>query len=156
MTKDKTEEIRKACIKANPEIVERKKVSRGKNYRETNSRYMKSEKGRLVHRRANIKYQQKPEVAYMKRMNQRIYDAVKRFIKTTTSDGTITRKSLEALYQKQKGLCAISGESLENGYHIDHVIPLSKEGEHTIKNVQLLLPRINLYKSNKLNYEYSK
>lgn len=129
---------------------------RSKNYKITNSKYMKSEKGQLVNRKANKKYQQKPEVAYMKRMNQRVYDAIKRFIKTTTSDGTITRKSIEALYQKQKGLCAISGGNLENGYHIDHIIPLSREGEHAIKNVHLLLPRINLYKSNKLNYEYSR
>ena len=133
----------------------RKKVSQGKNYRETNSKYMKSEKGRIVGRRANKKYQQKPEVAYMKRMNQRIYDAVKRFIKMTTSDSTINRKAIEDLYTKQQGLCAISGESLENGYHIDHIIPLSRGGKHSITNVQLLLPRINLYKSNKLDYEYA-
>jgi len=131
----------------------RKKLSRSK--RITNSRYMKSEKGRIVGRRANRKYQQKPEVAYMKRMNQRVYDVVKRFIKTTTSDGTINRKAIEDLYRKQQGLCAISGESLESGYHIDHIIPLSKGGEHSIKNVQLLLPHVNLYKSNKLDYEYS-
>ena len=38
----------------------------------------------------------------------------------------------------------------ENGLHLDHVIPLSKGGEHLPWNLQVLTAEENLIKSNKL------
>jgi 5-methylcytosine-specific restriction endonuclease McrA len=44
-------------------------------------------------------------------------------------------------------MCACGcGRSILSGYHIDHVIPVSRGGLHEIGNLQLLTPRCNLRK----------
>lgn len=48
----------------------------------------------------------------------------------------------------QKGLCFYCDGSLDN-YHIDHIIPLSKGGEHQLHNLVLSCPTCNLKKGNK-------
>ena len=58
--------------------------------------------------------------------------------------GTITR--LKAL---QRNKCACCRDSLDGGYHIDHIMPLAMGGEHTAENVQLLCQTCNLTKSAK-------
>ena len=39
------------------------------------------------------------------------------------------------------------------GYHVDHVIPLSKGGAHTIDNLQIVSPKYNLRKRNRVFQE---
>jgi 5-methylcytosine-specific restriction endonuclease McrA len=57
----------------------------------------------------------------------------------------ITKK----LYMKQEGRCACCGESLTDGYHLDHIMPIALGGTNTDDNVQLLTPRCNLQKGAK-------
>lgn len=61
----------------------------------------------------------------------------------------ITKEDILMLLIKQDWKCAISGEDLHNGFHIDHKIPLSKGGGHVIENIQLLSPKENLKKGAK-------
>lgn len=68
------------------------------------------------------------------------------------SDGTITPYSIEELYKKQQGKCALSSIDISSKYHIDHIKPISRGGRHTISNIQLLAPIVNLRKSNKLDF----
>lgn len=104
------------------------------------------EKNRLNYNKYQAEYMRKPEI----RAKHIVYNQNR--INKIISDGTITPKAIKSIYVKQNGKCAISGKSLEKGYHIDHIIPVSKKGRHTITNIQLLFPSINLRKSNKLNF----
>lgn len=75
----------------------------------------------------------------------REYKSLKRANGTRLPRGTV-KEMLEA----QKGLCiACHANLLESGYHVDHVIPVSKGGKHCAENVQLLCPTCNRQKSAK-------
>jgi len=56
------------------------------------------------------------------------------------------RKFCEVFYDTAKCLESITN----NKYHVDHIIPLSKGGEHLPWNLQVLTAEENLIKSNKL------
>lgn len=66
----------------------------------------------------------------------------------STDDGSVTLESVSILYEQQKGKCAHCKKPLSGGFHIDHVLPLSKDGAHTISNIQLLCEFCNLSKNN--------
>lgn len=50
----------------------------------------------------------------------------------------------------QNGCCMVCYESIIDGYHVDHVTPVSKEGSNFPENLQLLCARCNLSKNDKL------
>ena len=56
------------------------------------------------------------------------------------------------VYKRDKGLCQICGAKVpRRGYHVDHIIPISKGGdEWDQENMQLACPKCNLTKSDKL------
>lgn len=58
-------------------------------------------------------------------------------------------EEVQYLYWLAKDLEVISGEK----YHVDHIIPLSKGGEHRLHNLQILPAEVNLRKSDKIWHE---
>ena len=48
-------------------------------------------------------------------------------------------------------LCCICGQSLEFGFHADHIVPFSKGGPTIIRNGQALCPSCNLMKGSKID-----
>ena len=69
-----------------------------------------------------------------------------------SAEGSFTPEDITALLESQSGRCANTAcrKSLKrHGYHIDHVIPLSKGGSNWPTNLQLLCPTCNLKKSDK-------
>jgi len=60
------------------------------------------------------------------------------------------------LYKLQSYKCVYCKCSiLNNNYHIDHIMPLSKGGTNELSNIQLLCPDCNLKKNNKLPEEFA-
>lgn len=53
---------------------------------------------------------------------------------------------VQKLLELQKGKCACCAKPLKGMYHLDHIMPISRGGENTERNVQLLLPQCNLSK----------
>lgn len=67
-------------------------------------------------------------------------------------DGTITAKRLAVLFAKQDGKCSYCSQELVTNYHLDHIMPISKGGLHTLTNVQYLCQPCNNKKYNKVPY----
>jgi len=62
------------------------------------------------------------------------------------AEGTHTASDIASLMALQKGKCACCRASIKDGYHVDHIMPLSLEGSNDRHNLQLLCPTCNLQK----------
>lgn len=59
----------------------------------------------------------------------------------------------DIIYSFFMGTCGICGEQMDyNDFHVDHIIPLSKDGLHIYDNVQATHPLCNNKKYNKVDY----
>ena len=63
--------------------------------------------------------------------------------------GTLSKGIVERLLVLQNGKCACCRASLNNGYHLDHIMPLALGGQNSDNNVQLLTPTCNRRKGAK-------
>lgn len=63
-------------------------------------------------------------------------------------NGKISKSVLSTLLENMN--CGICGSPIDGKYHIDHIIPVSKGGEHVIENLQLTHPICNLRKGAKI------
>ena len=70
-------------------------------------------------------------------------------IKRKGALGTHTLDQIDNLFALQNGQCVSCRSDISNGYHKDHIIPLSKGGTNDIHNIQLLCPQCNQTKFNK-------
>lgn len=72
-----------------------------------------------------------------------------------TKDGTITKESLDYMYESQFHKCDYCGCDLDKtGKHLDHILPLVKGGIHTLSNVHWVCPKCNLSKNDKTEEEW--
>lgn len=80
-----------------------------------------------------------------------IKSAKRRALKLSTEDGTITKESLQQLRELQNNKCYYCECELnfeaKNEVHLDHHIPLSKGGIHSITNVKYTCKSCNVSKS---------
>lgn len=58
--------------------------------------------------------------------------------------------------KSQIKICYWCGVDCDNGYHVDHYVPLAKGGTHTIDNFVISCPSCNVRKNTKDPYEFAK
>jgi 5-methylcytosine-specific restriction endonuclease McrA len=52
------------------------------------------------------------------------------------------------LLESHKGFCGICHKPIRGDFHVDHIVPLSRGGEHSYANTQPAHPRCNMKKHN--------
>ncbi len=85
----------------------------------------------------------------------RVHDANKR-AKRKKAEGKHTLKDVLRIVERQNWKCANCAASVKNGYHVDHVMPLSRGGSNWPSNLQILCPPCNSRKNAKLPEEWAK
>jgi hypothetical protein len=62
----------------------------------------------------------------------------------------VEKVSRAVVYKRDGGRCHICGKKVpKKGWHLDHLIPLKRGGEHSYKNVAVACPKCNLSKGTK-------
>jgi hypothetical protein len=77
-----------------------------------------------------------PERVRVHKMNRRLREL----------GGQLSTDLAKRLYKLQRGKCACCGLPLDDGYHLDHILPLALGGTNTDDNIQLLRPKCNFEK----------
>lgn len=63
--------------------------------------------------------------------------------------GSHTQNDIAELLKLQRSRCVYCNKSLKSGYHIDHILPLSKGGSNAKSNLQLTCAKCNLTKGSR-------
>lgn len=130
--------------------------SRKKEYYQKNKEYIKAHvkeyrhnNPELMKERDRLKYENNKE-RYFEYARRR--DALKRGASQTEK---IPSNIKDILKEQQNDLCGICDNVVEENQvsHIDHIIPLSRGGSHTMDNLQYAHAGCNLSKGNKLPEE---
>ena len=63
-------------------------------------------------------------------------------------------EDVERMMVSQGGLCFWTGDSLADGFEVDHIVPLSRGGKHELGNLALCTASANRTKYNKMPDEF--
>lgn len=66
----------------------------------------------------------------------------------------LTEEQLRELWEKQQGLCALTGRVLDHKAELDHIVPKTRGGKDTYENSQWLDGPVNQAKRNLLDAEF--
>ena len=109
-----------------------------------------NEKNSDLKRDINARYREKNQsLINEKRRQKRIANPSEERVKAAKrrAPGNSLPKDIVAILLIKQGYkCACCEASLLDGYHLDHMMPISKGGLNTIDNVHLMAPKCNLQK----------
>lgn len=139
--RDKVLEASRAWRERNPE----KQKEHTKKWRANNAARVKATKAawRAANREVSKLQQMEwraanPEAARLQCLNRRA--------RMAAVGGALSKGIASRLLELQCGKCVCCRKSLDDGYHIDHIMPLALGGSNTDENVQLLCPSCNQQK----------
>lgn len=150
---------------------ERRKKSRAKNpeiWRQYNKKSNSGEKRKASKKiwknRNKEKLLQQERALYQKNKKKRNESAKKwksknvevcrthcrnRKARLKNAEGRHTKSDVDVLYAAQSGMCVVCHASLRDGYHVDHIVAISRGGSNWPSNLQLLCAPCNQSKSDK-------
>ena len=116
--------------------------------RKINKEYVKNNKESIK------KYKKKWSSGIDGKLSKKVSNHIRNSKIRITNDKTITKKSLENLLLKQNNKCKYCNIDLDFNtafeVHLDHVIPISKGGHHSINNIVFSCKSCNLKKHDKI------
>ena len=89
------------------------------------------------------------------RMAARTRVSRNRLAKKAGAFGKESRIARDLCYELQEGLCRSCNRPLTKGFHLDHIVPLSKRGSNLLMNFQCLCPFCNVSKKDKCPVEWA-
>ena len=121
--------------------------------------YQKHREKRLVSSRKWSKENPEEHKAAVRRWAQehpeRIRERLRQYqTKKRNRLGVVPENITEKMMLEQEGRCNHCSKSLKQGYHIDHIVPLSKGGMHDEYNLQLLCPHCNQVKHDSVDAKW--
>jgi 5-methylcytosine-specific restriction endonuclease McrA len=81
-------------------------------------------------------------------------DTLNRIARLKKAEGSYTPDDVARIYEQQKGCCAYCGKPVNDNYHVDHVIPISRGGTNYPENLAIACPFCNDSKGSKLLSEW--
>lgn len=70
------------------------------------------------------------------------------------AEGFHSPEDVDVLLASQNGVCAACRTNVHTGFHVDHIIPLSRGGSNWATNLQILCAKCNLSKGSKTMLEW--
>ena len=144
----------------NPEKVQAYQRENAKQIAEKNKRWRKFNKIHIaayneIWREDNREHTKEYAVQYRKEKPEikRLSES-KRRARLKGGKGHVSVEQIMELLAVQRGVCIYCGTLLKDGYEMDHIIPLSRKGDHYITNIQLLCSKCNRIKHAKTHEEY--
>ena len=135
--KERRLEVRKEYVKNNPD----KLAIQQKNW------YLKNKEKKLLNSSLYVKNN---------KLKHTLYNEKRRGVKNKTCDKSVTEIAILKMLKNQEEKCIYCKKNITDIFHIDHIIPLCRQGTHSIDNVQLLCPTCNYSKGDKNNEEFIK
>jgi 5-methylcytosine-specific restriction endonuclease McrA len=126
-------------------------AARKKAYREAHKAKMAArEKAFAAANKVKIAaYQKAYQKAYRVDNKERLADIQARR-RARKRRGMAEKISRAVVFERDAGICHICGKKVDpNRWHLEHIVPLSKGGEHSYRNVAVSHPECNLSKGTK-------
>jgi 5-methylcytosine-specific restriction endonuclease McrA len=109
--------------------------------KERDAKYYKKNAEKIKEKK-RIYRKENPEIISVARHR---YRALKR-----NASGSYNKEDIQFLFISQRGLCAMCREDIKKQkHHVDHIMPLARQGTNDKTNLQLLCPTCNRKKSAK-------
>lgn len=142
------------------EYAKNQRLKKAIELKQYHKKYYATNKEYIINREKNRYYRNREKILLRikeKRIsNKELYslkDRVskqKRRAREKNANGRFTADELKKLKLLQENKCLWCGVELDDKYHVDHIIPLSKGGTNYIHNLAITCSACNLSKGNKL------